>query len=634
MLSAGPNQALQPSLPVDSHRLFSLICLLNQCVLAWIFAGFFGALLRGRAQWLASFFLAFVGLGIGLTAVVMRIWLSSIPETAGPELDEGALAVRALYGVYLAGKLLFVAGLVRGVLRWRDERPGGPAWLVAVIAVAAFVVGFVLPTIESVLLVQGPIVALACAYAASRLGSPGEQRLADAGRQTVRVVLAAMAVVWTLYVVATLFAGPVDPRALQPFGFLLRYNSLIDLTLQVVLATGLIVAVLSEAHARTLAAQNERDRLRSQVMRDDKLRVTATLISGVAHEINNPLTAIIGYADDLSSADATTRERAASIVREQAERCRAIVQRMSVIGRRRLLTTSTFGVRAKVEAVAAGFAPRCEEHEVAIEVDVDEGLHVTADATGFEQVLTNLVSNAIAVSPRGSAVVVRAESTENGMRLAVRDHGPGIAQTDRGRIFEPFWTTKRPNQGTGLGLAVADAIVHAHGGAIDIVDATGGGTEFVVLWPWRAPTSSESPLPSTRLHSQPEAAAAGGADQARMLIIDDEPLVRSMIRRHAENHGWQVDEVDCALEGLERLMADPGGFRAIVCDMRMPGMSGVEFHDELERRAPELLARTLFVTGDLASQEMAAFSQRCRAEIVTKPFVTRELVQRLADLAS
>ena len=118
-----------------------------------------------------------------------------------------------------------------------------------------------------------------------------------------------------------------------------------------------------------------------------------------------------------------------------------------------------------------------------------------------------------------------------------------------------------------------------------------------------------------------------------MLVIDDEPLVRSTIRRHAENHGWQVDEVDSAQVGLERLMADREGFRAIVCDMRMPGMSGVEFHDALEQQAPELLGRTLFVTGDLASQEMASFSQRCRAGIVTKPFVTRELVQRLADLA-
>jgi len=618
---------------VDSLRLFSLICLLNQCVLAWVFAGFFGALARGRARWLTSFFLAFVGLGVGLTAVVVRVWLTVMPETAGPELAEGALAVRSLYGLYLAGKLLFVAGLVRGVVRWRDDRSGGPAFLVAVVAVAAFAIGFVLPTIESVLLVQGPIMSLGCGYAASRLRPAGEGRPVDAGRRTVRVVLAIMSVVWALYVIAALFAGPIEPQGFQPFGFLLRYNSLIDLVLEVVLATGLIVAVLSEAHGRTLLVQNERDKLRSQVMRDDKLRVTATLISGVAHEINNPLTAIIGYADDLSSADRATRERAANIVREQAERCRAIVQRMSVIGRRRLLTTSTFAVAGKVEAVVAGFAPRCQEAGVAIDVDVCEGLHVTADSTGFEQVLTNLMSNAIAVTPRGGAVRVAAAESERGMRLTVRDQGPGIAQSDRARIFEPFWTTKRANQGTGLGLAVADAIVHAHNGSIEVEDVPGGGTAFVVSWPWRSPTSSESPLPTTRLRTRAHAEAQPEAAKARMLVIDDEPLVRSTIRRHAENHGWVVDEVDCAQDGLERLMADPGGFRAIVCDMRMPGMSGVEFHDALEQKAPELLARTLFVTGDLASHEMASFSERCRAEIVTKPFVTRELVQRLSDLA-
>ncbi|MCK5943200.1 MAG: hypothetical protein KAI24_14565, partial [Planctomycetes bacterium] len=79
---------------------------------------------------------------------------------------------------------------------------------------------------------------------------------------------------------------------------------------------------------------------------------------------------------------------------------------------------------------------------------------------------------------------------------------------------------------------------------------------------------------------------------------------------------------------------DPGRFRAVICDMRLPGMTGTEFHDALEANAPDVLARTLFVTGDLASQEMASFSERCRGQIVTKPFVARELVQRLANLVA
>ncbi|MCK5942978.1 MAG: hypothetical protein KAI24_13455, partial [Planctomycetes bacterium] len=167
---------------MDPSRLFSLVCLLNQCVLAWVFVGFFGALTRGSARWLRSFLAAFVGLGVGLTAIVLRFLLHELPGMSGPPVADGALAVRALYGVYLAGKLLFLAGLVRGVLRWRGKPAGAPAWVVGVTVVTGLVLGFAVPTIETVLLVQGPVAVVACAFAAWQLRADGRDGLPDAGR--------------------------------------------------------------------------------------------------------------------------------------------------------------------------------------------------------------------------------------------------------------------------------------------------------------------------------------------------------------------------------------------------------------------------------------------------------------------
>ena len=303
---------------------------------------------------------------------------------------------------------------------------------------------------------------------------------------------------------------------------------------------------------------------------------------------------------------------------------------MSVIGRRRLLSTSTFRVRDAVDSVVAGFAPRCAKDGVRIDVEVPAALEAVADVTGFEQVLTNLLANALDVTASGSAIEVRARVDDGGVRLTVRDRGPGVSGPDRARVFEPFWTTKRAWQGSGLGLAVVDAIVRLHGGSIEVRDGDGGGAEFVVRWPDRSPSETGAAAPGQQADATPKVAGSMG----RMMVIDDEPLVRSTIRRCAEVHGWIVDETDSASVGYEQLMSDPGRFRAVICDMRLPGMTGTEFHDALEANAPDVLARTLFVTGDLASQEMASFSERCRGQIVTKPFVARELVQRLANLVA
>ena len=608
---------------LDSTGVFSLICLMIQCGMAWLFAAFFAVLAARRAPWLRSWSGAYLGLGIGLTALCVRFVLAHHHAAGDWTLKEGSPEVRAFYGLYVAGKVLFAWCFLAGASRLRGAPwPRGLRWPAAAVVVGA-AVGSSAPSIESLLLFQAlwvPVVFLR----AARLLTPRGEDSPGWGRVVPRT-LVLWSGVWLLYGVSVSIAGPFQPQPVLPWTILLRVNSLIDLAFQAVLAAGLIVVVMSEAQRAVVAALRERDRLRDQLQRDEKVRALSTLVSGVAHEINNPLTAILGFADELVDGDAGVRQRAAAIVLEQAERCRGIVQRMSLLGGSSALTVGAIDVDALVHRVARGFAPQSAQARVRIVAEVAPRLPpLHADSTACEQLLANLIGNALQASPAGGVVTVRASATAAGLRLVVADQGPGVPAADRSRIFEPFWTTKKHGHGTGLGLAIVDAIVHSHDGTIEVGDAPGGGAQFTVEMPWSRDASTATPLPATP--SLPPKHGSG------LLVIDDEPLVRAMIERQATAEGWRVVAVASAAAALELLARDGERIDAIVCDLRMPGLSGQSFHDRLAADAPHWLTRIVFITGDLTSNDATLFAQRCRAPIVSKPFVARELLQRVRAL--
>lgn len=609
---------------LDSLGFLSLTSLLIQCGLAWTFLAFFAVLPRDSVA-MRRWQLAFAGLGIGLTAVAIRFALAHY-HIAGPDtIAEGDWRARLYYGVYLAGKATFVWFLVGGVaaLRQRAWPRGGAAPIAAV--GAALAVGVALRSVESILLAQAPFVVVAFLYAARCLRRGGDEA-PEIGRRVARGVFLVWAVVWMVYGLAASVVGPVVPDGASPWNIVLRANSFIDLTLQASLAAALIVVVMHDAQQAVLVAVQGRDRLRERVQRDEKLRALSTLVGGVAHEINNPLTAILGFADDLASGDKPTRDAAARIVREQAERCRGIVRRMSMLGGRTNLALEPVNMGEIVERVARGFQPQLARAGVAIELALDTAPGpLEADPVGLEQVVSNLIANAIGASPRGGRVVVTTRVGAESLHLVVVDQGPGVPVVDRARIFEPFWTSKAPGEGTGLGLAVADVLVKAHGGRIEVGDAVGGGAQFEVTLPLATPRPAPVGRPTM-------AALQASMPTLRVLVVDDDPAVRAIIARQATRHGWTAVPAASGEHALDMLVAEGAAFDAVVCDLRMPGLSGMGLHDELVRRAPWLLRRLLFVTGDLSSAEAAAFAGRCNAPILTKPFGASDLFGRLREV--
>ncbi len=590
---------------LKSIDLIALISLFVQTFVAWVFVAIFASIRRRERSTTAfdRFLISFTALACALTFVSVRFFRTHDRGPPSAYWADGNWPATVCYIGYLGCKAVFALFLLRGcndlasapASRWL-RRLGWP--LVAALALAPLFV----PDVNSLLVLQAPLLA-GCALIALRALVP--LRTEGSGLRLVRISLGALAGTWGIHVVAVLLL-PLVPA----FRYLLAMNSMLDLAVQLALGTGLIIGVLQESQRRMSAAEAEREQLQRALDRDAKLRALGTLVSGVAHELNNPLTVILGYADLVG--DPAQEATAGQIIREQAERCRGIVRNLSALAGQSVHPREDLAVEALFERVVRGISPALTSDGRHLRCTAPAGMRLRADRIGIEQVLTNLVVNALQASPRGGTVTLEATLDGSRVILSVTDEGPGIAESVRTRLFEPFFTTKAPGEGTGLGLSIAHAIVRAHRGTISVDTVPRGrGAHFRVMLPQLDDV-------------EPPVAAGASPKGRRLLVIDDDPGVRAVVRRHAEQRGWVVAEAEsaeAALDSATRLSS----FDATLCDLRMPGIGGVGLHDRLVREDPVALQRTIFVTGDLTAPDLLAFARRCQRPLMQKPFDFSEL---------
>ncbi len=587
---------------LDRIDFIALMGLLVQALVAWVFVAVLWSL-RRRERSSAAFdcwLFAFVALSAALTLVSVRFFAAFELWTPAEFWIEGRWPALSVYGVYQGLKTTFGFLLVKGAYALVD-RPVPRAISASFPLVLALMTASPLwiSDITPLLMLQAPVMVF-CALSAIRVLPIADG--SSTGRRLVRGAMYGIAVSWVHHVIV--FSTVAHFPWLR---YVTSLNSLVDLTVQIVLGAGLIISLLQDSSRRLRESEAESRRLRQVLERDEKLRALGTLVSGVAHELNNPLTVILGYADELSDAPATAE--AAKIVAEQAERCRGIVRSLSALAGQSVHPWEVIEAADLAARVVRGLALRTQGNEAVVVVGDLSGIRFRADRIGMEQVLTNLLTNAVQASPPRGVVRLEGRCDADGVVFTVTDEGVGVPLEHRARLFEPFFTTKGPGQGTGLGLSVAHAIVRAHGGSLEVEDGPGGrGALFRVRIPLRdAPrTAPERPLV---VSSRPRT----------LLVVDDDAAVRRVLRGQAERRGWQVSEAGSAEQALDSpaVLAD---FDAILCDVRMPGMGGVGFHDTLDRTESPVLAKVVFVTGDLASSEAVGFSKRCRRPLVQKPF--------------
>ena len=364
-----------------------------------------------------------------------------------------------------------------------------------------------------------------------------------------------------------------------------------------------------------LSDVTERRRTEETLRQTEKLASLGQLLAGVAHELNNPLSVVIGHATLLKRE--ATGPAAARIekIATAADRCARIVTNFLAVARKREPQRADTDVNQVLREAVALLAHQLAVDDVAVGLDLAAALPVIhADAHQLHQVAVNLVVNAqhaMLQRPRRVLTIVsRHDAVARRVAFSVSDTGPGIPGSLRHRVFEPFYTTKPVGMGSGLGLSVCRGIVEAHEGTIEVDDAPGGGTCVTVSLPVAA-SAAAAP------RGEPEA-PADLIRGKRVLIVDDEPLVAGLLAELLEADGHQVDVASNGRVALELLGA--GGFDLIISDFKMPGLDGAGLWEGLGRQDARLRERLVFISGDALTAETRRFIAGTGAPTVGKPF--------------
>lgn len=390
-----------------------------------------------------------------------------------------------------------------------------------------------------------------------------------------------------------------------------------------------IEALVRDVSERKKLEDQSRD-LYHQLLQAEKLAALGQTISGVAHELNNPLATILTWAERLTQRhlDDATRRGLETILSE-SERAARIVRNLLTFARKRQSTRAMVDVNQVVRQTLALRAYEQRVTNILVIEALAAGLpEVFADPHQLQQVLLNLVINAeqamLAENGRGTLVVrTWHEADREAIILELNDDGPGIPEEAQTRVFDPFFTTKEVGKGTGLGLTVAYAIVQEHGGRIRLHSRPGSGASFFV----------ELPISGAAIPSSKEAQPVAPLEQlagSTVLVIEDEPALAAAVTEALSDAGFIVDRAGDGEEGLQRVQLRP--FDLIVCDLKMPRIDGMTFYRTLAATFPDLAKRVIFVTGDVAGTEAEQFLEESRCRWLAKPFRLGDLLRAAQEV--
>ncbi len=386
------------------------------------------------------------------------------------------------------------------------------------------------------------------------------------------------------------------------------------------------VLIVSRDITEMLSAENKRKALELQLVQADKLGALGHMVSGVAHELNNPLTGIMGYCQLLLREDAIQgnsrhREDITTIFHE-AERCQKIVRNLTAFARKHKPEKTFLGINGLLEDSLNLQEYQLRLHNITVLRQFDGALPQTmADRHQLQQVIINLMANAqdaMSGQKEDKKLLVKTMRAGDRIRLEIADSGPGISQANLAKIFEPFFTTKDPGKGTGLGLSISFGIIAEHGGRIWAENTPEGGARFCLELPVVPEPADEK--------SGGEKTAGHPLGGQRVLIIDDEESIINLSVRTLKYLNLSPDTARDPV--IARKKIEAGSYDAVLCDYRLPSQTGLELFKWAVALRPELEKRWIFVTGSSGSDELTDTGR----PVLQKPFTLEALQERLCEV--
>jgi signal transduction histidine kinase/CheY-like chemotaxis protein len=368
-----------------------------------------------------------------------------------------------------------------------------------------------------------------------------------------------------------------------------------------------------------------------QLVQSEKLSGIGEFVAGVAHELNNPLTTVTGFAELLHKNCTDGRQKhQLDMVHKSARRCHRIVQNLLSFARQHAPERKAVDVNALLQASAELLEYQMRTSNVELQFTLAPHLPTThADPHQLQQVFVNLLNNARqAIEAHQPAGLVRITTLrgEEVVRIVFHDNGPGIPPENLTKIFNPFFTTKEVGKGTGLGLSLCYGIIREHGGQIEVSSEPGDGAVFTVELPANgAQVRAEA---DTKFFTAADDSAFGKG--RRVLVIDDEEGILEMLGELLRQLGFEVDTANNGEAGLRRSTGQR--YDAVFCDWKMPGLSGQQVYERLRTTQPAAAERIIFVTGDVANEQTRRFLEAEQRPFVAKPFTARELRDALGGV--
>ncbi|MFQ5829774.1 MAG: response regulator [Candidatus Methylomirabilia bacterium] len=389
----------------------------------------------------------------------------------------------------------------------------------------------------------------------------------------------------------------------------------------------------------------------AQLVQSTKLAAIGELVANIAHELNNPLTSVLGFAsyivERIRPGDPMHEELL--LIQKEAGRARDIVRDLLQFSRQREFTTETTNLNAVIEQTVAMMRRQGALDRTTLNAAYAADLPlVEADTTRIKQVFVNIINNAIYAMPDGGSLTIRTSATDDAVQVEFTDTGCGIHPEHLDRIFDPFFTTKPEVSGTGLGLSVSLGIVQSHGGSIEVQSEVGGGSTFRVKLPAKTDRAEAEANPqrggefqpggaSTAVTERPSAAQPATGSVAppaspvslegrRILVVEDDLPVRDLVQAYLETAGSTPVVFPNAEEALEQLAE---AFDLILCDLYLPGIDGLAFYQEVVARHPALRRRFLLMTGGLVTEAVQDFLAAEEGKLLQKPFSREQLLDSL-----